>query len=151
MPQASTSTFSTASQSTSNGVTTGARRVLVVVIPTENATSPLHRYDIILLETPPGQHPTRIIPTIIGFGISIPTYPTPTVNDHAIRGMSENCAHVPIRMSHGRAARIRISSIVRVNPIVSMMNPSINDCMLPCTHEKSIGQKNVTTATAMIK
>ena len=66
-------------------------------------------------------------------------------------GMSENCAQVPMSMSHGRAARIRMSLSVRVSPMVSMMNPSINDCVLPCTHEKSAGQKNVTTAMAMMK
>ena len=38
--------------------------VEAVVIPTEKATSPLQRNDIMLLETPPGQQPTKIIPAV---------------------------------------------------------------------------------------
>ena len=127
IPSASTSTFSPASQSTRRGVTIGASNVLAVVIPTEKATSPLQRYDMILLETPPGQHPTRMIPTMIGFGISMPIYPTPTVRLHAMSGMRENCAHVPMRISNGRDASIFISSRVSVKPMVSIIKPRIND------------------------
>ena len=47
------------------GVITGERSVETVVIPTEKATSPPQRYDMILEETPPGQHPTRINPNAI--------------------------------------------------------------------------------------
>ena len=42
---------------TNNGVITGANRVEAVVMPTENATSPLHRNDMILLDTSPFTHP----------------------------------------------------------------------------------------------
>ena len=44
------------------GVRIGASSVLIVVIPTDNATSPLLRYVITLLEVPPGQIPTSITP-----------------------------------------------------------------------------------------
>ena len=151
IPTASTSTCSPASHSTSSGVTTGASRVEAVVIPTEKATSPLQRYDMILLDTPPGQHPTSIMPTITGFGITMPRYPTPTVSVHAISGMSEYCAQVPISMSHGRAASTFMSCMVSVSPMVSMINPSTADCVVPCTHVNRPGTKYVTTATAMMK
>ena len=63
MPMASTSTAVPASHSTSSGVTNGAKMVETVVMPTEKATSPLHKKLMILLDTPPGQHPTKIMPT----------------------------------------------------------------------------------------
>ena len=49
-----------ASNDTRSGVINGESNVETVVIPTENATSPPQRYDIIFEETPPGQQPTRI-------------------------------------------------------------------------------------------
>ena len=57
-----------ASNDTRSGVITGESNVETVVIPTENATSPPHRYDIIFDETPPGQQPTRISPSAIPSG-----------------------------------------------------------------------------------
>ena len=58
-----------------------------------------------------------------------------------MRGMSENCAQVPMRMSHGRAASTLISCMVSVRPMVSMMKPSMKDCVVPCTHVNSSGTK----------
>ncbi len=66
IPSASTSTFSPARCSIRRGVIRGARSVVTVVIPTENATSPLQRKLIMLEETPPGQHPTSRSPTATG-------------------------------------------------------------------------------------
>lgn len=59
---ASTSICCPASNNTISGVTIGAKSVETVVMPTENATSPLHRKHMILLDTPPGQQPTRMMP-----------------------------------------------------------------------------------------
>ena len=50
---------------TRSGVINGERIVDTVVIPTEKATSPPQRYDMIFEETPPGQHPTSISPSPI--------------------------------------------------------------------------------------
>ena len=72
MPRASTSTCSPASHNTSNGVIIGASRVEAVVIPTEKATSPRQRNDMMLLDTPPGQQPTSMMPTMTGFGTVMP-------------------------------------------------------------------------------
>lgn len=66
IPIASTSTFSPARCSMRTGVIIGASSVVTVVIPTENATSPLQRKLIILDETPPGQQPTSKSPTATG-------------------------------------------------------------------------------------
>ena len=52
-----------ASHKTRSGVIKGARSVLAIVMLTEYVTSPFARKLITLLETPPGQHPTRMIPT----------------------------------------------------------------------------------------
>lgn len=57
-----------ARKDTNSGVMTGESNVDTVVIPTENATSPPHRYDMIFEDTPPGQHPTRISPSAIPSG-----------------------------------------------------------------------------------
>lgn len=43
---------------------TGAMSVETVVIPTENATSPLHKKLMIFEDTPPGQQPTRTSPNV---------------------------------------------------------------------------------------
>ena len=62
MPNVSTSMRVSANHHTSSGVISGANSVDAVVIPTEKATSPRQRKDMILLDTPPGQQPTRMIP-----------------------------------------------------------------------------------------
>ena len=126
IPTASTSTLSPASHSIRSGVITGAASVESVVMPTENATSPLQRNVMMLDETPPGQHPTRISPTPTAFG-----RPSPCTTPYARSGMSVNCAIEPIRMSNGRAARIRKSSCVSVSPIVSMIRPSRDVWTIP--------------------
>ena len=68
IPIASTSISLPESQSTRSGVATGASSVEAVVIPTEKATSPRQRNDMMFEETPPGQHPTRISPAAIPGG-----------------------------------------------------------------------------------
>ena len=62
IPSVSTSMRVSASHHTNKGVMKGANRVEAVVIPTENATSPRQRNDMMLLDTPPGQHPTSMMP-----------------------------------------------------------------------------------------
>ena len=54
-------------------------------------------------------------------------------------------------MSNGRFANSLKSSGVNVRPIVSMIIPRITVCVLPFTHSKSTGKKNVTTAVRMTK
>ena len=68
MEAALTSILAPAKNSTIIGVMSGDKSVDAVVIPTENGTSPWHRYDMIFDDTPPGQHPTRINPTAISLG-----------------------------------------------------------------------------------
>ncbi len=100
---------------------------------------------MILLDTPPGQQPTSRMPKAkAGSSLKICT------NRYATHGMMKNCAQAPIRISNGRWARMRKSSVVSVSPIVSMMMPRITVCVVPRTHTKRWGTKNVTTAMTMI-
>ena len=67
-----------------------------------------------------------------------------------MRGMSENWAQVPMRMSQGRAASTRMSCMVSVSPMVSMIKPRMHDEVVPCTHVKRLGTRYVTIATAIM-
>ena len=123
-----------ASQSTNSGVTMGARSVEAVVIPTEKATSPLQRNYIMLLETPPGQQTTKILPAVRkGFS------PKTCESVYASNGIMVNCAHAPMKISSGRENRILKSLVVRVSPIVSMMMPKITEETSPLIHKKTSG------------
>ena len=133
IPTASTSTSVPASQSTSRGVTKGAKRVDTVVIPTEKATSPLQRKLMILLDTPPGQHPTRIMP-VARYGLS----PKTRVKAHATSGIMEYCATAPIQMSMGRLISTLKSSRVSVQPIVSIMMPKITLARPSCCTQPNV-------------
>ena len=124
IPMASTSTISPASQSIRNGVVRGASSVESVVMPTENATSPLQRKLMMFEETPPGQHPTRMRPTATPLGI-----PSRCVRPKAMSGIRANCASEPIAMSSGREASTLKSCGVSVMPIVSMITPSTAVCV----------------------
>ena len=79
----------------------GARRVEAVVIPTEKATSPLHRKLMMLLDTPPGQQPTNMMP--IANEISKLNN---LVNVYAIKGIKVYCAQAPMKISIGLDANI---------------------------------------------
>lgn len=130
IPSASTSIDCPARNSTIRGVTIGASSVDTVVIPTENATSPWHKKLMILLDTPPGQQPTRMIPAD-RYGLS----PNNLERPNATKGITVNCAIVPNRISVGRRRRILKSSVERVHPIVSIMMPNITFGRCPCcTH-----------------
>lgn len=144
-----------ARKDTNSGVMTGESNVDTVVIPTENATSPPHRYDMIFEDTPPGQHPTRISPSAI---------PSGRFNAFEIanarNGMIRYWAIAPTQMSNGRCARILKSSVVRVSPMLNMMIPMIIDWQVNLfatisvnsarfTHPIIDGRKNVTTAIAI--
>lgn len=102
----------------------GASRVEAVVIPTEKATSPLHKKLIMLLDTPPGQQPTSIMPIAIGVSKW-----KMRVSNHATSGIMVNCAHAPIKMSSGRENSILKSCVVSVSPIVSIIMPKIIVCV----------------------
>ncbi len=78
------------------GVITGARRVVMVVIPTENATSPLQRKLMMLEETPPGQHPTSKSPTATGCGRL-----RALATVQAMSGIKRYCAVTPMSISVG--------------------------------------------------
>ena len=129
-----------------NGVISGAASVETVVIPTENATSPLHRKLMMFEDTPPGQHPTSISPTPTSRG-----RPSTRTSVHAMSGMKVNCASAPTTMSSGRDARMRKSSLLSVIPIVSMITPRTAVCVYPRTHPNTPGAKYVPTATAAMK
>ena len=72
-----------------------------VVIPTENATSPPQRYDMILDDTPPGQQPTRMSPSAMPAG-RCSTF----VSANARNGIIRYCASAPTQISNGLCARI---------------------------------------------
>ena len=94
------------------GVTTGASKVLTLVIPTESATSPFDRYVITFDDVPPGQVPTRTTPAIrAGSRLKI------LLNKNARIGIIRNCARQPQKMSFGRVNTSLKSSILRVSPI----------------------------------
>ena len=143
IPRVSTSMRVSASHHTNKGVIMGARRVEAVVIPTENATSPLQRKDMMLLDTPPGQQPTSIMP-MERYGLS----PNACVRKYAMRGISVNCAHAPMRISHGLPSRMRKSSADRVSPIVSIITPRMTLDTSPLTHPNVPGNKYATKAAA---
>ena len=66
IPTMSTATICPAVSFMRKGVIKGASKVEAQVMPTEKATSPWHKYDIMLLDTPPGQHPTSNMPMAMG-------------------------------------------------------------------------------------
>ena len=84
---------------TRSGVINGESNVETVVIPTENATSPPQRYDIMFEETPPGQQPTRISPSAIPSG-RFNAFEIP----NARNGMIRYCAIAPTHISNGLCA-----------------------------------------------
>ena len=53
-------------------------------------------------------------------------------------------------MSKGRLKSILKSFAVRVSPMVSIIMPRITVCVIPLTHSKVIGTKNVNNATPMM-
>ena len=101
------------------------------VIPTEKATSPRHRKLITLLETPPGQHPTKRIPKAKA-GSNLHT----RTNKYAIPGIIINWAQAPTKISSGRLAKTLKSLVDKVSPIVNMMIPKITVCVFPLTQSK---------------
>ena len=78
------------------GVSSGARRVFTLVMPTDKATSPSLRYVMTLLDVPPGQVPTRITPAR-----SPASRPKVFPSINASRGIIVNWAIQPIRISFG--------------------------------------------------
>ena len=126
MPTAFTSMLVSASQRTKSGVMSGARSVLAMVMLTEYVTSPLAKKLMTLLETPPGQQPTRIMP-MAKYGSS----PKIFVSVNATSGMMVYCATAPRKMSAGRFIKLRTSSMVMVRPMLSMIMPRIIELVLP--------------------
>ena len=107
---------------TRSGVINGERIVDTVVIPTEKATSPPQRYDMIFEETPPGQHPTSISPS------PIPSEsPRTFVIPKAKKGIIRYCAIAPTHISNGLFANILKSCAVNVRPILNMIIPIMID------------------------
>lgn len=100
-----------ARRETISGVMIGERIVDTVVIPTENATSPPQRYDMILDDTPPGQQPTRMSPSAMPAG-RCSTF----VSANARNGIIRYCANAPTQISNGLCARI-------LNPALSVSDP----------------------------
>ena len=65
--------------------------------------------------------------------------------------MMRNWAQAPIKISIGLLASILKSSVDSVNPMVSMMSPKMTVCVVPETHLKVSGTKNVNRAMPIIK
>ena len=89
-----------------------------------------------LEETPPGQQPTNMRPTVRA-GLR----PKALETVKAISGIRVYCATVPIRISWGLLAKILKSLTVSVMPIVSMIKPRMTVWVSPCTNEKRSGVK----------
>ena len=98
------------------GVRIGAKIVLILVILTDKATSPLDKYVITLLDVPPGQVPTRITPTVRA-GSRLKTLH----NMKAIAGIIVNCAMHPIITSLGLVNISLKSSSFNVRPIPNII------------------------------
>ena len=111
-----------ARKDTRSGVINGDNIVDTVVIPTENATSPPQRYDMIFDDTPPGQQPTRMSPSAIPSG-SPSTFEMPNAKNGIIR----YCAIAPTHISNGLCASILKSCVVSVRPMLNIMIPIIID------------------------
>ena len=99
---------------------------------------------MILLETPPGQHPTRMIP-IAMYGSS----PNILVRMNATAGMSVYCAQAPMKISNGLRANTLISSTHSVRPIVSIIMPRMTLAQSPFTHENRVGKRNASMAASI--
>ncbi len=101
---------------------------------------------MMLLETPPGQHPTRMSPAAMPRGS-----PQKCTSRNATSGMMVYCAQAPMKISSGLRASMRKSSGRSVMPMVSITTPRMAVCVFPCTQENAPGRKNATTAAAMTK
>ena len=111
-----------ARKDTRSGVINGDNIVDTVVIPTENATSPPQRYDMIFDDTPPGQQPTRMSPSAIPSGS-----PSTLEIPNAKNGIIRYCAIAPTHISNGLCASILKSCVVSVRPMLNIMIPIIID------------------------
>ena len=101
---------------------------------------------MMLLDTPPGQQPTRINPAAIPRGRS-----KHATSAQANSGMILYCAQAPINISTGCEARMRKSAGRRVMPIVSMIKPNTSACTSPCTQVNMPGTTKANTATPITK
>ena len=104
--------------------------MLTAVIPTEKATSPLQRNDMMFDETPPGHVPTSKSP------IAIPLGSPKCTRVNAINGIMVNWESVPSKMSPGRFARMAKSCGERVSPMANIIMPRMMVCVEPLTHAK---------------
>ena len=75
--------------------------------------------------------------------------PNTTVSMYATSGISVNCAHAPMNMSHGRLKRIRKSSVDNVSPIVSIITPRMMLDTSPLTQLNASGMTKANKAAAM--
>ena len=117
---------------TRSGVINGESNVDTVVIPTENATSPPQRYDMIFDETPPGQQPTSISPRPIAS-----ESPRTFVIPNAKNGIIRYCAIAPTHISNGLFANILKSCVVSVSPMLNIIMPIIIDWLVNLFDAKS--------------
>ena len=123
------------------GVSTGARIVLILVMLTDKATSPLERKVITLLDVPPGHVPTRITPTVrAGSRLNI------LHNIKARRGIIVNWATQPIITSFGRENISLKSSSFNVSPIPNIIIIRSQLIQDNETHNPVCGISNVISA-----
>ena len=115
------STHAPANTQVRNGVTSGAKSVVVIVMATDSATSPFARYVITFDAVPPGQVPTSTTPMAISGGSA-----KSLTSAQAISGINVNCASAPTPTSHGRFASMWKSSNRSVIPMPNITTPSIH-------------------------
>ncbi|MCY1179339.1 hypothetical protein D9M73_197330 [compost metagenome] len=93
--------------------------MVVAVMATDNARSPLASQVMTLEDVPPGQQPTRITPTAIWAGKAKAWH-----SNQAMPGMMTNCATTPRATRQGWRDTSAKSSSLRVRPMPNMIRPS---------------------------
>ena len=139
-----TSTHVPARMYTNAGVKSGANNVEVIVIPTDNATSPFAICVITLLAVPPGQQPTSITPSA-----KSASNRNTVANNQASTGIMVYCAKQPTSISFGLIKIFLKSEVFMVVPIPNMAIPSKSAVCLNI-HLKYSGLKKAMAENTMI-
>ena len=101
---------------------------------------------MMLEDTPPGQQPTRISPTV-----SPGERRSACAIDQASRGITVNCARAPTAIASGLRARMAKSRPESVRPIESMMTPRIAVWTSPFIQSNATGRQRAAAAASVTK
>ena len=89
-----------------------------MVIITDNPTSALAKYEMMLLAVPPGQQATKIIPALKGVA-----RPGSSDSRNPRVGMMVYCSKAPTDTRYGFFSTLAMSSTDRVKPMHSIVMP----------------------------